>query len=70
MKTLDEMTQEEIDRINAEIDAMSHEAMARRWRFAPSGDVMFRSDLPFYERFKARYDSLGGMTQAISKKIG
>ena len=61
------MTQEEIDRINAEIDAMRHVEMAYRWRFAPAGDVMFRSDLPFYERFKARFDLFGGMTPGIPR---
>ncbi|KKM85998.1 hypothetical protein LCGC14_1283510, partial [marine sediment metagenome] len=31
---------------------------------------IFRNDLPLWEYFKARFDELGGMTPAISKRIG
>ena len=69
-KKLEDFTPEEINRINAEIDAMSHVAMAYRWQFSPSGDDLFRSDLPFFARFEARYKAFGGMTPEISKRIG
>ena len=62
----DEQTREWL----AQIDAMSHEDMARLQRFAPSGHPFFRSDLPLYRQFLARFESLGGMTPAISKRIG
>ena len=70
MKELDDFTPEEIEAINQEIDGMDQESMARRWRFAPSGDPIFRNDLPFYDRFKKRFDELGGFTPEISKRIG
>ena len=53
-----------------EIENMSQMNMARRWRFAKSGDPMFRSDLPLVEKFKKRFfDELGGFTPEISKAI-
>jgi len=57
-------------RLNAMIDSMSHEDMARMWRFAPPGHPIFNKDLPFFERFEKRFKELGGMTPAISKMIG
>ena len=44
--------------------------MARRWRFAKSGDPIFRSDLPLAEKLKKRFfDEFGGFTPEISKAI-
>ena len=70
MKELEDFTQEEIDALNKAIDEMDQESMARRWRFSPSGDFIFRNDLPFYERFRKRFFDFGGFTPEISKKIG
>ena len=70
LKELADFTAEEIEAINQEIDGMDQESMAHRWRFSKSGDLMFRSDLPFYDRFKKRFDKLGGFTPEISKRIG
>ena len=70
MKELGDFTKEEIEEINRKIDNMSHEEMCRAWRFSPSGDPIFRNDLPFYDRFKKRFDALGGFTPEISKRIG
>lgn len=64
------MNEEEIQKQFKVIDEMSQEDLARLWRFAPSGHHYFDSTLPFYERFKKRFDELGGMTPSISKKIG
>ncbi len=59
--------QREIDKINA----MTHEELARKWRYAPLGDDYFNEDLPYYEVFRARlYDHFGGFTPEISKAIG
>ena len=63
-------TQEEIDRIFKEIDALSREDMARLHRFAPAGHIYFNSSLPFHKHFEERFKSLGGMTPEISKQIG
>jgi hypothetical protein len=70
MKKIEDFTQEEIDRINAEIDSMEHEDMCRMWRFSPVGNPIFRTDLPFYDRFKKRFDEFGGFNPTISKRIG
>lgn len=70
MRELADFAQKEIEAINERIDNMSHEDMCSAWRFSPSGDPIFRSDLPFYDRFKKRFDKLGGFTPEISKKIG
>lgn len=53
----------------AKINAMTHEEMARAWRFAPLCDPMF-TDPHYHEVFKARFESLGGMTTEMSKRIG
>ena len=70
MKEASEFTKEEIEQLENEIDSMSQMDMARRWRFARSGDPMFRSDLPLYEKFEKRFKELGGFTPEISKAIG
>ncbi|KKM13661.1 hypothetical protein LCGC14_1713990 [marine sediment metagenome] len=64
------MTEKEITEAKADIDSMSQEAMARLWRFAPTGHPYFNSTLPLSEHFKKRFDELGGFTPAISKDIG
>lgn len=64
------MTEQEIKQWKNKIDNMSHEEMASLWRFAPIGHPVFRNDLPLFEYFKARFDSLGGMTPTVSKRIG
>ena len=70
MKESSEFTKEEIKRLENEIENMSQMDMARRWRFAKSGDPIFRSDLPLAEKFKKRFfDEFGGFTPEISKAI-
>lgn len=64
------MDSAEITRQIEEINAMSHEAMCRLWRFAPPGHPWFRNDLPFFQVFNERLQSLGGFTPEISKRIG
>lgn len=58
------------EEIIEEINNMSHEEMARLWRFAPSGSIYFDRTKPFYKIFEKRFKELGGMTPEISKKIG
>lgn len=70
LKELSDFSAEEITALSARIDTMTHEEMCRLWRFSPSGNPIFRSDLPFYARFEARFKALGGFTPAISKRIG
>ena len=55
--------------IMAEIDALSHEEMARLWRFEPSGHRYFVRG-PVFDYFEKRFNELGGWTPEISKRIG
>jgi len=57
------------DALNQRIDNMTAEQMAHHWRFAPVGDPIFSSK-PHTDRFLKRFRDLGGMTPALSKKIG
>jgi hypothetical protein len=61
---------EEIEAMKKNIDEMDHMSMATLWRNAPAGHPYFRSDLPLYERFKKRFESMGGFTPEISKSVG
>lgn len=63
------MGPEELKEWEDKIDAMTHEEMARLWRFAPGDHPCFKEPL-LYRRYKKRYDEFGGMTTALSKKIG
>lgn len=54
--------------MKARIDSMSQEQMAAKWRFAPIGDPMFQGEAGDY--FTERFKSIGGMTPAISKRLG
>ena len=67
MTYLSDEEQEAIS-LKAQIDVMSREEMARRWRFAPVGDPMFQGEVGDY--FEKRFKELGGFSPEISKKIG
>jgi hypothetical protein len=59
--------QQEIEKINN----MSHEEMARLWRFAPAGHPYFDSTKPYFKVFEKRlFEHFGGFNPQISKKIG
>jgi hypothetical protein len=64
------MTDQEIIDWKLKIDSMGREDMARMWRFAPAGHIVFRRDLPLSDYFQKRLESLGGFSPEISKKIG
>ena len=53
-----------------DLNHMTREEICYQWRFAPSSDPYFRSDLPLYDLFKKRFAELGGFSPEISKKIG
>ena len=63
-------TEEQIKVLEKSIDTMSHREMAVLWRFSPSGHPLFDIRLPLFEKFKKRFEELGGMTPEISKSIG
>lgn len=54
--------------IKESIDAMSHDELARAWRFAPVGDRMFQP--PYGEYVRQRLQDLGGITTGQSKAMG
>lgn len=58
--------EEEIKKINN----MSHEEIAKLWRFTPSGHPYFDCSLPYYEAVEKRFKKFGGMTTEVSKNIG
>lgn len=51
-----------------DVEKANHEQLGRWYRFLPSGDS--KEQQKIQERISARFKALGGMTQAISKKIG
>ncbi len=59
----------EDDALLKAIGKMGHEEMSRRWRFSKFGDPIFVEG-PVYDAFKARYEGFGGMTVALSNKVG
>lgn len=63
-------TDEELDQLEAQINGMPQEKMAALRRFGPSGHPFFRSDLRLWQIFEAHFNEIGGMTPAISKRIG
>jgi hypothetical protein len=56
----------------AKIDLLSHEDMARLWRFAPPGHPWFDSHQAreVFEHLQKRFNASGGMTVGVSKIIG
>lgn len=64
------MTDKEIENWKSKIDSMSHIELAHLQRFAPIGHPVYDYRLPLYGYFSNRFDSLGGMTPEISKRLG
>jgi hypothetical protein len=63
------MTDSEIEEHIKLINAMSHEQLAKLWRYAPSGHPYFDDRLPLFNAFDKRFKEFGGMTPEISKEI-
>jgi hypothetical protein len=64
------MTEQEIARHKADIDAMSQMDMAYMWRKAPVGHIYFDTTSPLAAYFQQKFKEKGGMTSDISKSIG
>lgn len=57
------------EQLKEEIDNMSHEEMARLWRFGDSSNQYLQGNTGDY--FKHRlYNHFGGFNPTLSKKIG
>lgn len=65
-KVIDNEIKTTIDKINT----LSHEDMARLWRFAPVGHIYFNCQLPFWAVFEKRWLEFGGWNSELSKRIG
>jgi hypothetical protein len=52
----------------AEVEKASREQLAKWYRFLPSGDT--KEHQRVQDRIAERFKALGGMTPALSKKIG
>lgn len=57
------------DAQRAEIDAMSHYELARRWRFATDGDLLMQGEAGSHLKYRL-FTEFGGFTPAISKSLG
>jgi len=65
------MDEKAIQQWKDRIDEMSHEQMARMWRFHVAGITpIFDSALPLWPYFEARWNNFGGWNPTLSKKIG
>lgn len=64
------LTEKELRDETERINSMSRESMASLWRFAKAGHPYFQRGNPLQALFKARFDSLGGFSPAVSKSIG
>ena len=65
------MNNKEIQAWFDKIDAMTHEDMARLFRFSKAGETpIFDSAGPIWPYFKKKWDKLGGFNPTLSKKIG
>lgn len=63
----------EVARLKREIDEMSQEDMARKWRFAPIGHRFtenLEDDYDLKQYFSIKFKEKGGMTSEISKSLG
>ena len=63
------MTATEADLIR-QINEMSHEEMCNLWRFGGCGHPFFIKNSTLNDVFMKRFQSFGGMTPSMSKKIG
>lgn len=52
----------------AEVEKANHEQLARWYRFLPSGDT--QEQFKIQDRISERLKQKGGMTDAVSQKIG
>lgn len=57
-----------VEKMMADIDAMTQEQMARLWRFASAGSPYFQGVVGKY--FVKVFKEKGGFTPEISKRLG
>jgi len=63
-----ELTLEELDQHMNKIKTLTHDELARIWRFA-SSEHPYLQNRNLFLLFKKRFDNFGGMTVSMSKKL-
>jgi hypothetical protein len=63
------MSEDETNALLRKVEQMSHEDMARAWRFAPVGSPYF-ADQRVWDVFNARWQAFRGWNPELSKRIG
>lgn len=53
-----------------DIESLTHEDMARLWRFASSGHPCFMTGHEMQRAFERRWKNFGGWNPALSRRIG
>lgn len=62
------MESTEIQDWKGNLEIMGHSEMARLWRYAPAGHIVFSEEC-LYALFNKRFKEFGGWTDKISKLI-
>lgn len=70
IKKFESLTEsEDIESLKKQIDDMTHEELARKWRFGNSSDKLLQGEAGKY--FKDRlFNHFGGFNTGLSKNIG
>lgn len=69
LKTFENFSNEEVEQLKKEIDNMTHEEMAKLWRFGDSSNKFLQGEVGKY--FSDRlFNHFGGFNPLLSKKIG
>lgn len=61
--------EENVDQLKNEIDKMSHEEMAKLWRFGDSSNRYLQGEVGEYFRDRL-FKHFGGFNPSLSKRIG
>jgi len=69
LKTFENFDNEELTKLKNEIDEMSHEQLAKLWRFGDSSDKYLQGDAGSYLKDRL-FNHFGGFNPNLSKRIG
>jgi len=69
LKIFENFEDEELDKLKSEIDEMSHEQLAKLWRFGDSSDKRLQGDAGSYLKDRL-FNHFGGFNPGLSKRIG
>lgn len=63
------VSKQKIEELKKEVDNLSHEQMAKIYRFSPVGHDYFTNQ-EVASHFLTKFKNFGGMTSEMSKQIG